>query len=95
MKNRTAYVIRVNPQGRAVFFSWRDAEGTVKDGAFYRHSDGVWGSFTGISRRKFCLPPAYLPVCAALARAETGIGLRTMLMAETPWAFLRPRNPML
>ena len=44
MKNRTAYVIRVNPQGRAVFFSWRDAEGTVKDGAFYRHSDGVWGA---------------------------------------------------
>lgn len=44
MKNRTAYVIRVNPQGRAVFFNWRDAEGTVKDGAFYRHSDGVWGA---------------------------------------------------
>lgn len=44
MKNRTAYVIRVNPQGRAVFFSWRDSEGTVKDGAFYRHSDGVWGA---------------------------------------------------
>lgn len=44
MKNRAAYVIRVNPQGRAVFFSRRDAEGTVKDGAFYRHSDGVWGA---------------------------------------------------
>ncbi|MGN1388911.1 MAG: hypothetical protein ACI4WR_04635 [Bulleidia sp.] len=61
MRNsNTAYVLSVNLQGRAVFFRWRDADGVVKDGAFYRHSDGRWGASpeflaeSPASRRHIC-----------------------------------------